>query len=140
MLPYAILSQQNMSFTIANIATVLEQKEILIRAQTYAFTVLGMSQLFHAIGMRNVNKSLFKMNHLDNKLMIAACILGFFLQFAVTEVPFLITAFGTVDLSRSEWLLLGGLAAFPLLAHEILNLFSRQSSSEEEGKLNITTA
>ena len=32
------------------------------------------------------------MKHFDNKLMIAACVLGFLLQFAVTEIPFLTAA------------------------------------------------
>ncbi|MDQ9832020.1 cation-translocating P-type ATPase C-terminal domain-containing protein, partial [Acinetobacter soli] len=38
--------------------------------QTYAFTVLGVSQLFHAIGMRDRDCSVFRMNHLENPLMI----------------------------------------------------------------------
>ena len=62
------------------------------------------------------------MNHLENKLMIAACIIGFLLQFAVTEVPFLIQAFGTSPLSGREWLRLSILAAAPLFAHEIMVL------------------
>lgn len=48
-------------------------------------TVLGMSQLFHAIGMR-VETSLFQMNHLENRLMIAAFAISSGLQLLVTEV------------------------------------------------------
>jgi len=33
--------------------------DFLVRGQTYAFTVLGMSQLFHAVGMRDICKSVF---------------------------------------------------------------------------------
>ena len=55
--------------------------------QTYAFTVLGVSQLFHAIGMRDKNKSFFSMNHLENPFMILAFCLGLGLQMMVTEVP-----------------------------------------------------
>ena len=43
---------------------------------------------------------------------------------AVTEIPFLTAAFGTAHLSLREWLRLGILAAFPLLAHELMILFS----------------
>ena len=64
------------------------------------------------------------MNHLENGLMILACVAGFLLQFAVTEVPFLIGAFGTSSLSRMEWIRLAGLSAMPLLAHEFMALFS----------------
>ena len=95
---------------------------MLSKAQTYAFTVLGISQLFHAIGMRDTGRSVFRMKHLENRLMIAACVVGFGLQFAVTEIPFLIQAFGTAHLSGSEWLRLSVLAAAPLFAHEILLL------------------
>lgn len=123
-IPYAVILEKQIPLTIANFATVLQHEAILNRAQTYAFTVLGMSQLFHAVGMRDVRKSVFKMKHFDNKLMIAACVLGFLLQFAVTEIPFLTAAFGTAHLSLKEWLRLTFLAAFPLLAHELMILFS----------------
>ncbi|MEI3521516.1 MAG: hypothetical protein V8Q40_10885 [Anaerosacchariphilus sp.] len=39
-----------------------------------------MSQLFHAVGMRDVETSLFRMNHLENKLMLAAFAIGIGLQ------------------------------------------------------------
>lgn len=108
------------------IGELLRQEGILARSQTYAFTVLGMCQLYHAVGMRDVQKSVFAMRPGDNPLMLAACIIGFALQFAVTEIPFLINAFGTSHLSGREWLLLNILAAFPLLAHEVVALFTKR--------------
>lgn len=120
--PYGILQQEGLAVNLEHIRMLLEQEIILQRAQTYAFTVLGMSQLFHAIGMRNIRKSVFAMKHGENKWMIGACIIGFLLQFAVTRVDFLIEAFGTVCLAPKEWGILAVLAAFPLLAHEIMVL------------------
>jgi len=70
----------------------------------------------------DAGRSFFRINHLENKLMILACILGFLLQFAVTEVPFLIQAFGTSPLSGREWMRLVFLAAAPLFAHEMMVL------------------
>lgn len=93
--------------------------------QTYAFTVLGVSQLFHAWGMRDREKSILRMNHLENPFMILAFVLGIFLQLLVTEVPWLIQAFGTQKLSWGEWQLLLGLSAAPVLAHELLLLPGR---------------
>lgn len=122
MLPCTLLRANDMEITLEQLALVLRQDAILAKSQTYAFTVLGMSQLFHALGMRDVHKSFFRMNHLNNKLMIGACILGVILQFAVTEVPFLIEAFGTSHLSGQEWMRLSILAAFPLIAHELIAL------------------
>ncbi len=119
MLPMGILQSRGMEVNLPALIRLLEQEAVLAKAQTYAFTVLGMSQLFHAVGMRDAQKSVLRMNHLENKLMILACILGFALQFAVTEVPFLIDAFGTSHLSGREWMNLTMLAASPMAAHEI---------------------
>ena len=93
--------------------------------QTYAFTVLGVSQLFHAIGMRDKNKSFFSMNHLENPFMILAFCLGLGLQMMVTEVPYFVRLFGTVKLSFEDWKLLLALSAVPLIMHELLLLFKK---------------
>lgn len=124
MLPVAVLHIRGSEAGIMKLAEVLQEPWLLSKAQTYAFTVLGMSQLWHAVGMRDVNRSVFRMNHLENKLMITACAVGFLLQFSVTEVPFLIRAFGTSPLSGREWLRLSILSAMPLIAHEIMALLS----------------
>ena len=100
----------------------LEKEAFLVRGQTYAFTVLGMSQLFHAIGMRDVGRSVFRMNHLENKVMLLALAAGMALQVAVTELPCFVKAFGTAHLSLSDWLVLSALAAVPIAAHEIVLL------------------
>lgn len=119
MLPMGLLELKGMELNLLNIIAILQDQAVLCKAQTYAFTVLGMSQLFHAVGMRDVNRSVFRMKHLENKLMILACIVGFALQFAVTEVPFLIKAFGTSHLNGKEWMYLIILAASPMAAHEV---------------------
>jgi Ca2+-transporting ATPase len=93
---------------------------IIEHAQTYAFTTLGVSQLFHAIGMRNYDKSLFKMNLFENKAMIGAFTLGLLLQIAVTEIPVLVEAFETSQLTLSEWGTLILISMVPLLSHEII--------------------
>ena len=126
MLPCVLINLEGQEINLARLSAILRNQEVLAKAQTYAFTVLGMSQLFHAVGMRDAGRSFFRINHLENKLMILACILGFLLQFAVTEVPFLINAFGTSHLSGQEWLRLSLLAAAPLLAHEVIALFAEK--------------
>ena len=120
MLPVALLEVEGGRVTLSGLAEVLQNPTVLSKAQTYSFTVLGMSQLFHAIGMRDVQKSIFRMKVSDNKLMVLACILGFLLQFAVTEVPVLVNAFGTTSLSGREWIQLALLSASPLAAHELI--------------------
>ncbi|MCI8896071.1 MAG: cation-translocating P-type ATPase [Lachnospiraceae bacterium] len=124
--PLGILEGRGMAVSLEHLRLVLGEGETLRCAQTYAFTVLGMSQLFHAVGMRNIHRSVFRMNHMENKLMIAACLAGFLLQLAVTLHPALVEAFQTVQLSWEEWLRLTVLAAFPMLAHEIMAALSRE--------------
>ena len=122
MAPFAALTESGREATWAALTESLGNPMILSRAQTYAFTVLGLSQLFHAVGMRNMRKSVFAMDHLSNKLMIAAFFAGVALQAAVTEIPFLVHAFQTVRLSAGEWGRLLLLAAAPLFAHEVICL------------------
>ncbi len=130
MLPYTLIKGMGLPVTLDHLALVLEQETVLAKAQTYSFTVLGMSQLFHAIGMRDMHRSFFRMHILENKLMVIACMIGFALQFAVTEVPFLIRAFGTSHLSGREWGILTVLAAFPLFAHELMVFFGKKCSKK----------
>lgn len=123
-LPVQAMLQAGGPISLSGIAAMLEKPGVLARSQTYAFTVLGMSQLFHAIGMRDMEQSVFSMNHLENKLMIAAFAVGILLQLSVTKLPFLIGLFGTVYLETGEWIRLLLLSAMPLAAHECLILLS----------------
>lgn len=122
--PIGVLLKQGMAVTIPHIKELLLMPEILNRCQTYAFTVLGMAQLFHAVGMRDVETSVFCMNHMKNRLMILAVVVGIGLQMAVTELPYFIRLFGTYRLTALDWVKLLVLAAMPLLAHELLVLLA----------------
>lgn len=132
-LPVGMLTQQGIGITLAGIQELLQIPEILNRSQTYAFTVLGMAQLFHAVGMRDVETSFFRMNHLENRMMFCALAVGIGLQMAVTEVPYLIALFGTSRLTVLEWVKLLVLASMPLLAHELLILLSLTGKKKGEG-------
>lgn len=125
LIPAAWIRIQGYPVNMETLKICLHNSGLYSKAQTYAFTVLSMSQLFHAVGMRDTSVSIFCMDHKKNKLMAAACCIGFFLQLSVTKIPFLINAFGTAGLTMQEWGILGGLSAFPLLAHELIILFDR---------------
>lgn len=120
--PYQVLCQEGLPVTIANLEKILQLEGVLSRAQTHAFTVLGMSQLVHAVGMRDVNCSVFRMKHLDNPYMLLALSLGMALQLLVTEIPYFVELFGTRRLSLAEWGRLGLLCLMPLALHELLVL------------------
>ena len=120
--PYQELLRADLPLNLTNLNKILQLQSVLNKAQTHAFTVLGMSQLVHAIGMRDVNKSVFKMNHLNNVYMILAWGMGLFLQVIVTEIPYFVRLFGTSRLSLPEWGMLGVLSGMPLVIHELLIL------------------
>lgn len=133
-LPIHSLIQNNLPVTVENVRLLLQNSSILTACQTYAFMVLGISQLFHAIGMRDVECSVLRMKHFANRLMIVAFSLGLFLQFTVTKFDSLIRAFGTCALSQSDWAYLLPLSALPLLAHEAIVLLLRLSLGERKKK------
>ena len=118
--PARLLAQQGQALSLTALKALLQDPLILAESQTFAFTVLGMSQLFHAVGMRDVERSVFRSHLLGNRLMLLALAVGFSLQIAVTEIPFLVQVFGTYSLSLQDWLLLTALSAVPLLLHELL--------------------
>lgn len=117
--PYAHITAAGLELTYEAIRSALAQPELYIIAQTYAFTTLALSQLFHANGMRNVDRSIFRYNHFENRTMVLAFILGFLLQFCVSEIQFFNQVFGIVELSAQEWLGLTLLSTSPLLFHEL---------------------
>jgi len=129
-LPLHVLSENGLPLNLANIQGVLEDAQMLSRAQTYAFTVLGLSELFYAVSMRSVETSFFRIDHLSNKLMLFAFFVGFALQALVTEVPYFIQSFGTCRLSLQEWVMLTVLSATPLFAHELLVLNTTLTSKK----------
>lgn len=132
--PYCVLEARGLPISLHNMEQILQMPELLNKAQTHAFTVLGMSQLFHAIGMRDVNKSIFKMNHLSNRYMILACVLGISLQALVTEIPYFVDLFGTTRLTIREWGCLTVLAAMPMVLHELLVIAGPKESEKAEDK------
>lgn len=131
-IPVSLLSAAGLPVTIQNLSMALSDSDVLAHSQTYAFTVLGLSELFHAIGMRDVGRSVFRMNHMENTLMLVAFAVGIVLQMAVTEIPQLVAMFQTVELGAMEWVELLLLAAMPMVAHELFVLFSRIGRPEHE--------
>lgn len=104
----------------------LTNEEVLLKSQTFAFTTLSLSQLFHMIGMSNVKNRLFNIIKGKNYVMLLALVIGIVLQVLVTEVPFLIEVFKTSSLSLSEWIYLLLISSFPLIMHEIMVSYYRK--------------
>lgn len=130
-IPVCELRAQGSAVTLAGIDSMLGNEMIYLKSQTYAFTVLGISQLFNAIGMRNLDKSVFTMNPFNNRMMIVAVAAGFLLQIAVTEIPFFEVIFNAAELSIREWLMLTALSTAPIWLHEIIVIVRKISMKKE---------
>lgn len=91
----------------------------LIHAQTMAFLVLSISQLFHSINNRNLKQSIFRANIFENRFLIYSIILGIVLQVIIAQVPFFNQVFGTVPLPLIDWLIVMALSSSVILANEI---------------------
>ena len=118
-IPVYTLVEAGRSVTLENLKFALSDGSVYALSQTYAFSTLAVSQLFNAVGMRNLSRSIFKFNHLENKMMVVAFTVGMLLQISVTEIPWLIAVFGTVELSLKEWLSIIALSTVPLWFHEL---------------------
>lgn len=108
----------------------LETESVHHECTTWAFTVLAMSQVFHMIGMSDIKNTFLRVFKGKNYMMLVSFIFGFVLQIAVTEIPFMESAFKTVGLDIVEWLILALMAMVPLIVHEIAAPIFKKNNSQ----------
>lgn len=99
--------------------------ETLRHAQTMAFVVLSVSQLFHAFNLRNETKSIFQSGLFTNKYLVGSMVLGIVIQLIIIEVPVLANVFEVFPLNLGDWAVVLGLSIIPLIANEIVKIFKR---------------
>jgi ATPase, P-type (transporting), HAD superfamily, subfamily IC len=102
------------------------EKESLTRAQTAAFIVLSVAELFHALNSRSQMKSLFKLGVFSNLKLIYALLISLFLQLSVVYLPFLQKIFRTQNLTAFDWVLVVGLSSLPLWAMELVKFLNKR--------------
>ncbi len=91
-------------------------------AETMAFTVLALSQVFHSFNMRS-SHSLFKIGPFSNKTLNLAALASIGLTCLVLFVPGLNTVFGLVYLTVTDYAISFGMAFSPIIIIEICKLF-----------------
>ena len=94
-------------------------------ARTMAFTTLMMYQLFDVYNCRSRRRSAFK-GFLDNKWLLVAIAFALGTHVLVVYVPFLQTAFHTVALTTTDWLVATAVSASLLVGMEVAKFFLRQ--------------
>ncbi len=88
-----------------------------IIGRTMAFAVLSLSQLVHSFNMRSQG-SVLELGLFGNGKLNAACIICAFLMVSVIVFPPLAAVFRTAMLTHVQWVIVGGLSLFPLIAVE----------------------
>ncbi|PRR79593.1 calcium-translocating P-type ATPase, PMCA-type [Clostridium vincentii] len=97
----------------------------LRHAQTMAFVVLSVSQLFFSLNMRSTKKSIFTLGLFTNKYLTASVVFGIAIQLVIISVPFLANLFKVYPLSLSDWGFVMMFAIVPLVVNELLKLVIR---------------
>jgi Ca2+-transporting ATPase len=87
--------------------------------QTVVFTVLTLSQLFHALAVRSERTALFRLGLASNLPLLGAVLLTVGLQLAVIYVPALNPIFRTEPLPPADLAACFGIASLVLVAVEI---------------------
>jgi Ca2+-transporting ATPase len=95
-------------------------------ARTMAFTTLMMFQLFNVFNCRSAWRSAFS-GFFENKWLIGAVALSLLTHVLVIYVPALQTAFHTVPLTTTDWVITTGVAATLLVGMELFKMVLRMT-------------
>jgi len=110
------------AFTIGNKV----YPDSLMHAQTMAFVVLSISQLFHSLNMRHPDKSIFQLGLFTNRNLIYSILLGILLQVIVITVPAIASVFKVYSLTLMDWAFVLVLSTMPLVINEIVKAIRRR--------------
>ena len=102
----------------------------LRHAQTMAFVVLSVSQLFYSLSMRNETKSLFQVGVFKNKWLIASIIFGIVVQLAIITIPFTANIFKVYSLDFKDWGIVILISLIPFAINEIVKIFFRTNDKK----------
>jgi Ca2+-transporting ATPase len=90
-----------------------------VHAQTMAFAVLSLSQLFHAFNLRHPKRSIFRIGFFSNPCLVGALVAGAMLQCGVICVPFIAGIFKVTGLSLRDWAVVLLFSVAPLVVNEV---------------------
>ena len=96
------------------------------KAQTMAFMVLSISQLFHALNLRSRTHSILEVGIMRNKWLILTMVFGITLQIAVCQLPIFNMLLKTVPLDMSSWTMVLGMSFSIILINEISKWIAKE--------------
>ncbi len=95
-----------------------------LKAQSMAFMVLSMSQLFHAFNLRSRTSSIFKEGVFKNKWLVLTVFCSVILQLLVCQLPIFHVLLRTVSLNMLEWFIVIGLSVSVIGINEVSKWFA----------------
>ena len=95
------------------------QAHSIEKARTGAFSVIAFTQLFNAINLRSIRKSIFEIGFLTNKYIVLGFLAGIVLQLAVIWTPGIRDAFQFYPLSGWEVFIIAALSSSVFWISEI---------------------
>lgn len=98
----------------------------LVHAQTMAFVVLSVSQLFLSLSIRSNTKSAFSLGIFSNKYLVYSILLGIFLQVIIISISFIANIFKVTPLLLYDWIVVILVSLIPFIINEILKLFRKK--------------
>lgn len=97
-----------------------------LKAQTMAFMVLSISQLFHVLNLRSRTHSIITVGIFKNKWLILTMVFGILLQFMVTQLPFFHMLLKTVSLDIMSWFIVMGLSFSVIIVNELSKWIAKE--------------
>lgn len=94
----------------------------LEKARTGAFAVMAFTQLFNALNMRSLKRSLFEIGIFSNIYIIIGWLTSLVLQIMVIYVPFFQNVFRFVPLNPAEFLILIAISSLVLWLGELYKI------------------
>ncbi|MGG5461788.1 calcium-translocating P-type ATPase, PMCA-type [Clostridium sp. B9] len=98
----------------------------LIHAQTMAFVVLSISQLFLSLSIRSNVKSAFSLGLFSNKYLIYSILFGILLQVAIISIAPIASIFKVTPLLPYDWLVVILVSFIPFVINEVFKIFRRK--------------
>lgn len=89
-------------------------------AQTIAFLVLSLSQLFFSLNMRNLRKSLINIGPFSNKYLNLSILIGIIIQVLIVNVNYLGKVFKVYPLPLRDWIFITLISMVPLIVNEVI--------------------
>lgn len=97
-----------------------------VKAQTMAFMVLSLSQLFHALNLRSRTHSIFQVGLFKNRWLILTFVFGTLLQIAVCQLPIFNMLLKTMPLGMKEWCIVFAMSASIILINEVSKWIAKE--------------